>query len=254
MTKQVAKTETNTEMKPSFLNNDSARGQENVGIDDLSIPRLGVIQALSPQRKKSDPAYIEGAEEGQLFNSVTNGLYGTEVGFIPCYFRKEWLIWKEKAAGGGFQGSFNSELEAKQDLRADGRDAETVTVKGATIPVYEVVDTAQHFGLLVLEGGRTEEIVISMSKSKMKTSRQLNTLCKMVGGDRFSSIYNLKSVEVNGEKGDCFSMAVTRTGYVDEDQFHKGEALYEAVAEGGRTVNNTEPTGAPADDSEAPRY
>ena len=46
-------------------------------MDDITIPRVDVLQALSPQRKKTNAEYIEGAEEGMLFNTVTKQLYGS---------------------------------------------------------------------------------------------------------------------------------------------------------------------------------
>ncbi len=231
MTKQIAKKEESellvAETMPDFMNQGPSRGNEDVTVDDLSIPRLDVIQSLSPQRKKSDPAYIEGAEEGMLFNSVTQALYGTEVAFVPVFFRKEYVVWKDRDAGGGFCGAFSSQAEAQREADALG-------------PNHEVVDTAQHFGLIVHSASNFEEVVISMAKSKMKTSRQLNTLCKMAGGDRFSSLYNVKAVEVNGDKGDYYSMTVKRMGYVSEELYRVGEALYNAVSGGERDVNYVE--------------
>ncbi|RKZ84568.1 MAG: hypothetical protein DRQ39_08190 [Gammaproteobacteria bacterium] len=232
MTKQVAKKEEQeivlAETMPAFMDANSGRGNEDVTVDDLSIPRMDVIQSLSPQRKKNDPAYIEGAEEGMLFNSVTQALYGTEVAFIPVFFRKEYVVWKDRDAGGGFGGAFPSQAEAQKVADDLGNDT------------HQVVDTAQHFGLIVHSASNFEEVVISMAKSKMKTSRQLNTLCKMSGGDRFSSVYNIKAVEVNGDKGDYYSMTVKRMGYVSEEMYKVGEALYNAVSGGERNVNYVE--------------
>lgn len=235
------------ETMPDFVNQNSGRGNEDVTVDDLSIPRLDVIQALSPQRKKSDPAYIEGAEEGMLFNSVTMALYGTEVAFVPVFFRKEYVIWKARNAGGGFHGAFSSQAEAQAEMRANGWDTETYTDNKQVLPAYEAIETAQHFGLIVKSPSEFEEVVISMAKSKLKTSRQLNTLCKMAGGDRFASMYNIKAIEVNGDKGDYYSMAVKRMGFVTEDIYRVGEALYNAVSGGERDVNYVE---AEAEDAE----
>lgn len=236
MSKKEVATKNNGELiisdtVPNFINKDSMRGQENVSVDDLSIPRLDVIQALSPQRKKSDPAYIDGAEEGMLFNSVTCSLYGTEVFFVPVYFRKEFLIWKDRESGGGFAGAYPSRAEA-------------VAAQETLGELYDVVDTAQHFGMIVHADGSLEEVVVSMAKSKMKASRQLNTLCKMTGGDRFSSVYRISAIEVNGEKGDYFNFKIDRVGYVTEEIYRAGEKLYDAVSSGERDVSRTYDTEA----------
>lgn len=81
---------------PEFLKKGSNRGAENVGSEDVIIPRIELIQALSPARKKSDPAYIEGADEGMMFNNVTRELYGLEVMVVPVYYQKQFLVWKDR--------------------------------------------------------------------------------------------------------------------------------------------------------------
>ena len=59
---------------------------EGAGLDydtnDLQIPFIRVIQALSPQIKKSDPAYIDGASQGDIFNTVTGQHWDGEEGVI----------------------------------------------------------------------------------------------------------------------------------------------------------------------------
>jgi len=221
----------------------SQRGQENVGIDDLSIPRLDLVQALSPQRKKTAPEYIEGAEEGILFNNVTEELYGNSVIFVPVYFRKEWLIWKDRAAGGGFGGAHQSLGDARAECDRLG-------------PEWDVSETAMHFGLVVVDDKVKDEVVISMSRSKLKASRQLNTLCKMVGGDRFSSKYSVTSAEVNGDKGDYYNYIIKRIGYVSEEVYKRAEKLYDAISSGSRDVNRTydEPDTGPEEDDSIPPY
>ena len=255
MAKSVAKKEetgmTFSETKPDYIE-DSARGQENVGMEDVTIPRLDVLQDLSPQRKKNDPAYIEGAEEGMLFNTVTGELYGESVFFIPTYYKKEWLIWKQQAAGGGFNGAFATEAEASVEYQEKGYDSETFKKDGVTVPTYEIVDTANHFGLLVKDDGSIEEICISMSKSKMKVNRQFNTVVKMAGGDRFSRVYQVSAVEdTNKANQSFFNLKITSKGYAPEDLYHLGEKMYESLSSNERKVAHEVPaTEAPSTEGE----
>ena len=44
--------------------------------DELQIPFVRVIQALSPQIKKSDPLFINEASMGDAFNTVTGDAWG----------------------------------------------------------------------------------------------------------------------------------------------------------------------------------
>ena len=201
----------------------SARGSEEVGTEDLIIPRIEIVQSLSPARKKSDPAYIKGAEEGMLFNSVTRELYGMVVHVIPVYFRKEYLLWKDRQSGGGFRGAFLTNIEAdsrKKDLEGEGEG-----------PIA-IVDTAQQFCVIVHSDGRLEEAVVSMSRSKLKISRQWNSLIRVAGGDRFSRVYDLSTQEQSNEKGDFHNYHVQALGFPGELAYKLAEKVYDDISSG----------------------
>ena len=54
---------------------------------EMQIPFIRVLQALSPQLNKKKAEYIEGASQGDMFNTVTNEHWSGEEGItvIPCY-------------------------------------------------------------------------------------------------------------------------------------------------------------------------
>lgn len=227
--------------RPSWMG-EGTRGSEEVGIQDLTIPRLQMVQSLSPQRKKNDADYIEGAEEGMLFNSVTNELYPKSVLFIPVYFRMEWVVWKHRDTGGGFVGAYPSQEEAVTAV-ADHPNAGQVTDNGD--PVLEVLDTAQHFGLLLdpnspADNPRAAEIVISMSRSQLKPSRQFNSQVRIAGGDRWERYYRLSAVQIEGPRGDYFNWKVEQLGFVSEEVYAQAETLYKSVKSGQRDVERGE--------------
>jgi hypothetical protein len=209
---------------PDFLRqNTGSRGTENVNADDLLIPRLELVQDLSPCRKKTDQSYIPGAEGGMLYNNVTRQLYGPEVLILPVHFKKEYLVWKDRTKGGGFRGAFASLADAEEAVSRleDGADC-------------EIMDTAQHFCLIVTpETGKTEEIVISMSKSKAKVSRKWNSLVRMAGGDSFSRVYRMSTVsEKNNKNQDFYNLSIAAAGFPTKALFDKAVRLYEGISAG----------------------
>jgi hypothetical protein len=235
--------------RPDWMG-ESNRGSEEVTINDLTIPRLSIIQDLSPQRKKNAAEYIEGAEEGMLFNTVTNQLYVEPVLFVPVYFRMEWIVWKHRDAGGGFVGAYATQEEAVAAVGEHPMAGQT-TEKGD--PVLEVQDTAQHFGLLLdpnspLDAIRTTEIVISMSRSQLKPSRQLNSQIRISGGDRWERYYKLSAVQVDGPRGEYYNWKVEQLGFVTEQVYAQAESLYESVKAGERDVERGTPTEEATDD------
>lgn len=235
--------------RPSYMGGEG-RGSEEVTIQDVTIPRLQLVQDLSPQRKKNQAEYIEGCEEGMMFNSVTNELYPDPVTFVPVYFRLEWLVWKHRDAGGGLQGVFATQEEAVAAVGQHPLAGQT-TEKGE--PVLEIQDTAQQFGLLLDPNSpasepRTTELVISMSKSQLKPSRQLNSQIRIAEGDRWERYYRMSAVEVDGARGTYFNWKVEQLGFVSEEIFGRAESLYESVKSGQRDVERD--TATPKEEAE----
>lgn len=214
---------------PDFMKQGN-RGAENVGTDDMIIPRIELIQALSPVRKKSDPAYIEGAEEGMLYNNVTRTLYGTEVTVVPVYYTKQFLVWKDRKAGGGGSNGFRGAFASKE--LADRAIAELAE------EALEVSDTAQHF-VLVRNGDDWQEAVISMAKSKVKVSKRWNSLMRLSNTDSFSRAYKLSATtETNARNESYFNFNVAALGFVNKDLYERAEKLYETIRTGAVKVSN----------------
>jgi hypothetical protein len=226
MSNAVAKKADTAVAVPDYIKQ-SQRGNENVGTDDVTLPRIDVLQALSPQIKKSDASYIEGAEQGMIFNTLTGELYGDSVIIVPVYFRKRYLLWKDRDSGGGLRGIADTQEEAHQmiaELEESG---------------VEAVETAEHL-VLVVDGDSCSEAILSLAKSKMKASRKLNSLARLSGMDRFARRYVLRSIEDESAKGEFWNISV---GYDDEIPFPTAEiyahaeSLYDSVVSGTRSVD-----------------
>ena len=73
---------------------------------EMQIPFIRVLQALSPQLNKKKPEHIEGASQGDLFNTVTGEFWSGEEGIvvIPCYQVTKYLEFVPREQGGGFKG------------------------------------------------------------------------------------------------------------------------------------------------------
>lgn len=135
-------------------------GFQNQTGDDMVLPFLNVLQALSPQvANDPDDGGIEGAKPGMLYNTVTDELLDGKKGvtFIPGITEHLFTEWVPRAKGGGGGGGFvgrhavTSQVvkEAKArstefgrystDYDKDGRPAGNDLVE--TFYVYGVLDT-----------------------------------------------------------------------------------------------------------------
>lgn len=222
------------------------RGSENVGSSDIIIPRIEIVQAQSKCLKRTDPGYIATAKPGMLYNNVTREVLGSQAIVCPVFFKKEWLLWIDRKAPGasgtgGFRGAYGSEadaLRAKRDLGDDGKN-------------ILVTETHQQFLIVVNSAGKMEDAVLSASRTKLKVSRNWNSLIRMAGGDRFARLYKLTTAEESNDKGDFWNYAISAFGYAPEAVYRRAEKIYDMAAKGlveaDRTFDDDGNSGEDAD-------
>ncbi len=157
---------------------DAGSGSENVNADNMAIPIISILQANSPQCKRSDVGkYVEGAIEGDFYNNVTNEVIkGTEgVIVVPCFYEKVYIEWKPNR--GGFVAAHPESTPLKDQIvmvkNAEGKDVPTLPNGN------NLIETDQHYVLLLRNGG-AEPAVIAMASSALRSSRVWNTLVNNV--------------------------------------------------------------------------
>ena len=74
---------------------DSGMGLETIEKNDLALPFLKLLQSGSDETKKKHAKYVEGAEAGMFYNTVTKKLYSGEKGIqvIPVFYKKTYPEW-----------------------------------------------------------------------------------------------------------------------------------------------------------------
>ncbi len=227
-----------TDETPEWAKGGQGRGSENVGKDDLVLPRLELVQNTSPIKDE-----VEGVKEGQMFNTVTQEILGDVVLVIPVYYRMEYLVWKDQDAGGGFFGAFDF-LDQAQARRQE-------VIEGGESPdEIEIIDTPVHYCLRVKEDMTLEQIVISMPKSKAKVSRKWNATIQLAGGDRFSRAYKITSFKDSNKQNKTFyNYVVQPAGFPPETLYREAEKQYQMFSGGTVKVRaNHEAAGTGTDE------
>lgn len=235
--KEVAKAAKETDKQvvaaqPDYIKKDMARGAENVTMDDVALPRIEVIQALSPEIKTSDPLFIKGSVQGDLFNTITRRLYGPNVVLVPVYFQTQWLVWKDRKKGGGFRGAFDTVAEANaqivKEIPADERQHWAPQETKVYICLRVDQPTDDH----------GEEVTISLSRTKLKVARHWNSLSRMAGGDLFSRLYNVFSVDAKNDQGEFknYNVQLIDSAWPSRGVYEQAEALYTAIKTGKKRV------------------
>lgn len=218
MSKSIATFSTGDTL-PAHLQQGVGLGNENVTADTMALPRIDMIQMLSPQKQKANAKYIEGAKDGDLFNTLTGELY-THVFLVNLVFERQFSIFKDRKLGGGFEGSFDSMEAAVAHMEREGLDPKQ----------YDVSETGIHKCLMLDESGNPKQpVLIYMAKSKLRVSNAWNSniQLKNQGADRFATVWTLSSVEESNKQGQpYFNYKVDFAGFAGEALFAEAKKFY----------------------------
>lgn len=186
-------------------------GMENVVASDVLIPRLTILQQMSPQLNSKKTEYVRGAEIGNICDVGTGELFPEGILFLPVYYRKDYLEWAPRATGKGLVAVHSDPSVLDRCKRNDKN--QPITASGNLI-----AETAQWFGLNLTADGRRS--FLPMSSTQLKKSRRWMTLAtgeRLARADGstftpplFYRAYNLVTAEESNNEGDWSGWKIER--------------------------------------------
>jgi len=220
---QVTKKENSSVALASMFEDDQAGGMQGMGSDDFAMPFLRVLGQLSPETNKRDAKYIEGAEPGMIFNTVTKQTYDGEKGLniIPCGYKREYVEWSDRGEGTSAPVAIHPVSSGIIKEATRGADWKDRLPNGNYLE-----NTASYFVL-------TEDLqtaLISMKSTQLKVSRSWNSMMnsiKLKGKNglftpaAYSHVYNLKTVQQSNDKGTWFGWNVTLIGPIQDKNLYE---------------------------------
>ena len=178
---------------------------EKITAKDQKLPILKLLHSSSPVLEEGNPKYNENARIGDIYNEVTNTLYGKSIIVVPCFYINTYNEWADRGEGTG-----RPIVHTKFDMSKTTRDDQN---KDRLENGHYVEDTGNHFCYIL--DPKTyepkESVLITMKSSQKKKSASWNTLTttKTRTDDQgsfvpplWSSVYKLSTVkEENVQKG-----------------------------------------------------
>ena len=221
----------------NMFEDDAAKGLGAIGQEDLALPFLKILGQLSPEVNKRDGKYVEGAEPGMIYNSVSGELYDGVKGIdvIPCFYKLEYIEWKDRGEGLGAPVAIydsSSDIMSKTTPDANYKDR---------LPNGNYIEkTASHF--VIVAGDSPSTALISMKSTQLKISRKWNSMMsgiKMKGANgmftpaSFSHIYKLKTTQMSNDKGTWFGWEVSKVGPVtDKGLYDQAKSFSDSISKG----------------------
>ena len=221
----------------NMFEDDAAKGLGAIGQEDLALPFLKILGQLSPEVNKRDGKYVEGAEPGMIYNSVSGELYDGVKGIdvIPCFYKLDYIEWKDRGEGLGAPVAIydsSSDIMSKTKPDANYKDR---------LPSGNYIEkTASHF--VIVTGDSPSTALISMKSTQLKISRKWNSMMsgiKMKGKNgmftpaSFSHIYKLKTTQMQNDKGTWFGWEISKVGPVtDQSLYTQAKSFSENISKG----------------------
>ena len=202
----------------------------NMDSDDYALPFLRVLGQLSPECNKRDAKYVDGAEPGMIFNTVTKQLYDGEAGvnIIPCYYKREYVEWSDRGEGTSAPVAIHpvsSGIIKEAKRGADFKDR---------LPNGNYLENTASYFVLTEDMGQA---LITMKSTQLKVSRSWNSMMntiKLKGKNglftpaSYSHVYNLGTVQQSNDKGTWFGWSITKVGPVQEKETYEAAKQFAA--------------------------
>lgn len=213
---------------------DAGNGFEGARSEDFAIPFLQLLQGLSPQVKRSDGAYIEGAAEGMVFNTVTRAVVDTEkepLIVVPCAYRHTYVEWRVREKGGGFVAEHDTP-PAPTTRDDKGRDI---------LPNGNQLNDTRTFYVLVADETGATPAVLTMTSTQIRKAKQWymqQNMLRLNGPNgpytppMFASKWSVTTVPESNEKGSWYGWKFEHAGFMTADD----AALYRDAREFHKSV------------------
>ena len=166
--------------------------------EDLVIPRLTVLQGLSPEVQDGL------GKPGSLFVTSINRELGKEVEIIPLMRNRSRIRWSPRAEGKGIKCRSTDAITGQGDPGGACKPCPQSQWHGNTPPAC---DLFENVFVVLRQDADWFPLSFSGSRTKMKPFQALNTLLlmeQMKGRPIFGKSYTIKVVDDKNGKGDRY--------------------------------------------------
>lgn len=196
-------------------------GYEDEDQSDIIIPRVKMIQSLSPERKDKT------ADEGDIINSLTlEKLNGSN--FIPIFKFSNNIDWIPRDEGGGFKCKANDgkrgvDLEGNMKLCKQCKRNEFDNTKQGKDAFPQCTKYMNFFGFVE---GQAIPIILSFAKTNYGEGKKLFSLCKVTMQNMFNHKYTFVAKEMKRNGNEWFNIDITQAGPTTKEERQRALDYY----------------------------
>lgn len=207
-------------------------GFEDEEAGDMIIPRIKIIQTLSPERKDKK------ASEGDIINSLTLDRCNGKV-FIPVFRYNNNIDWIDRSEGGGMRcfardGKIGEMQDGTRLMCAQCKKCEFDNSKQGKEAFPKCTKYINFFGFF--EGERTP-IILSFAKTNYNEGRKLYSLAKVTMQNMWNFGYKLEEKLMSKNGNEWYIIVTNPAGATSDTDREFATDLYNTFRNSITTAN-----------------
>lgn len=196
-------------------------GFEDEDPGDVIIPRIKVVQTLSPERKDKL------CEEGDIINSLTKEKVNGKI-FVPVFKFNNNIEWRDRASGGGIlcqarDGKSGQDSTGKVIICASCKRCEFDNTKQGKEAAPKCTKYINFFGFFA---GEHTPIILSFARTNYAEGKKLYSLAKVTMQNMWNHGYTISEKLVSKNNNEWYNIFVAGNGATKEADREFAAGLY----------------------------
>jgi hypothetical protein len=231
-------------------------GLGRLGVGDVEIPRLKLLQSWSPELTE-----FNNAKQGEFWHSLIDVSFGSTVRICPTYIDWRFILWRPREAGGGILARADDgkhwtpadtefTFKLKNGLEVKWRTARTVTAsrldkRGSYNPSDpKSPPAATRIYSIVCSFPDRQDLppaVVILQRAAIKAATKLIGILKVQRAPSFGVIFEMTSFKDKSPSGEFYNYVFEMVGTVEDKAFYEENfAQYRFFMEQGLKVKDLE--------------
>lgn len=241
---------------PDWMKDQIGLGTENLSASDGEIPRLKLMQKLSPELEEHNSL-----KAGDFWHAIAEANMGPSVRVTPIFIDIRYVLWRPRNSGGGILAraddgvhwsppnvEFTVKLKSGRDVT--WRTADTVERSGldrwgsedpsdpnsppAATKMYSVV-------VSFADDPSMPPAVVTLQRASIKVAHRFIGKLKITRAPSFGLVFNMQSVKDTSPSGEFYNFAFKADGMVEDKKvYDQNYAMYQFFKKQGLQVKDLE--------------
>ncbi len=241
---------------PAFMEGHAGEGTEKLGRGDFEIPRIQLLQAISPEVEAFDAA-----EPGHFWHNMAEISLGEKLTIVPVFVDVRYILWRPRSEGGGILARADDgvhwnppdaefTVKLKSGKQVSWRTAQTVVLSGldrwgssdpedtssqpAATLMYSIVCELPAYPEL-------GPAVVTLQRSGVRVARKLLGKINLSRAPSYGMQFVMSSITEQGLEGPFKNYRFISDGFVDDkDRYEKYQQTYQLFREAGFSIRDLE--------------